>query len=146
MDFGFHGPKFTWTNKNLIWHRNIEEILDIGLNNTEWKLLFPRLEIHHLSRTKFDHCSILLDSEPPTCKLIKPFKFKQIWLTDPSSSTLVRNSWNSSAFIPSSSSFLSRFQNRLKILTITNIIDWNKNHFGNLFQKKNRVLARLKGI
>ena len=68
-----------------------------------------------------------------------------MWLTNPSFSTLVDNSWNSSAFIPSSSFSLSRFQHCLKLLT-TNIINWNKNHFSILFQKKNRVLARLKGI
>ena len=25
MDLGFYGPKFNWTNKNLICHRNIKE-------------------------------------------------------------------------------------------------------------------------
>ena len=34
MDLGFHGPKFTWTNKNLIWHHNIKERLNRGLDNT----------------------------------------------------------------------------------------------------------------
>jgi len=145
MDLGFHGPKFTWTNKNLIWHCSIKERLDRGLRNTKWKLLFPRSEIHHLPRTKSDHCPILLDFEPPTRKSTKPFKFEQMWLTNPSFSKLVENSWNSSAFIPSSSFSLSRFQHCLKLLT-TNIINWNKNHFSNLFQKKNRALARLKGI
>ena len=30
MDLGFHGPKFTWTNKNLIWYHNIIIILRNG--------------------------------------------------------------------------------------------------------------------
>ena len=68
-----------------------------------------------------------------------------MWLTDPSFTTLVENSWNSSAFIPSSSSPISRLQHRLKFLT-TNVIDWNKNHFVNLFRKRNLLLARLRGI
>ena len=35
MYLGFHGPKFTWTNKNSIWHRNIKERLDRGVGNIE---------------------------------------------------------------------------------------------------------------
>ena len=136
MDLGFHGPKFTWTNKNPIWHRNIRERLDRGLGN---------IKTHHLPRTKSDHCPILLESKPPTYKSTKPFKFEQMWLTNPSFSTLVKNNWNSSEFIPSSSSPISRLQHCLKFLT-TNIIDWNKNHFGNLFRKKNCLLTRLRGI
>ena len=145
MNLGFHGPKFTWTYKNPIWHQNIKERLDRGLGNTEWNILFPRSEIHHLPRTKSDHCPILLESEPPTYKLKKPYKFEKMWLTDPSFLTLVENSWNSSAFIPSPYSPISRLQHHLKFLT-TNIIDWNKHHFSNLFWKKNRLLARLRGI
>lgn len=65
---------------------------------------------------------------------------------DPSFSTLFKNYWHTSESLPSSSSLLlSRFQHRLKYLT-SNIIDWNKNHFGNLFWKKHRLLARLRGI
>lgn len=77
----------------------------------------------------------MLDTDPPICKLNKPFKFEQMWFTNPSFSTLMENSWNYSTSLPSSSS-LSRFQHRLKYST-SNIIDWNRNHFGNLFRKKN---------
>ena len=65
MNLGFHGPKFTWNNKNPIWHQNINERLDRGLGNTERNILFPRLEIHHLPRTKSDHCTILLNLNLP---------------------------------------------------------------------------------
>ena len=92
MDLGFHGPRFTWTNKNSICHRNIKESLDRGLGNSEWKIHFPRMEIHHLPCTKSDHCPILMDTDPPKSKSHKPFKFEQIWLTDPSFSNLVKKS------------------------------------------------------
>ena len=106
--------------------------------------MFIRSEVHHLPYTKSDHFPILLDTDPPIHKLSKPFKFEQMWLSDPSFSTLVENSWHSLASLSSSFS-LSRFQHRLKYLT-SNIIDWNKNHFCNLFQKKHHLLAKLRGI
>ena len=68
-----------------------------------------------------------------------------MWLIDPTFSSLIQNSWRASALIPSSSSSLSRFLRRLEALT-ENIRLWNKNHFGNLFQRKTRLLARLRGI
>lgn len=68
-----------------------------------------------------------------------------MWLTDPSFPNLVETSWKSSETIPSSSSSLSKFQQRLDFLT-SRIIDWNKNHFGNLFQWKNQLLASFHGI
>ena len=122
MDLGFHGPKFIWTNKNPIWHRNIKECLDRGLGNAKWKLTFPRSKIHHLPHTKSDHCPMLLDIDPLIHKLPKPFKFEQMWLTNPSFSTLVENSLHTSESLPSSSSPQSRFQHHLKYLT-SNIID-----------------------
>ena len=68
-----------------------------------------------------------------------------MWLIDPTFSSLIQNSWRASALIPSSSSSLSRFPRRLEAL-IVNICLWNKNHFGNLFQRKTWLLARLRGI
>ncbi|KAK7846595.1 hypothetical protein CFP56_007672 [Quercus suber] len=109
MDLGFHEPRFTWTNKNSISYCYIKEHLDRSLGNAEWKIHFPRSEIHHLSHTKSNHCPILLDTDPSNCRFPKPFKFKQIWLTDPSFSHLVKQSWTSSEALPFSSSSLSRF-------------------------------------
>ena len=120
-------------NKNPIWHCNIKEWLDRGLGNEEWKLRFPKTKVHHLSKNKSNHYPILLSTDSLECKSQKPFRFEQMWLTDPSFPNLVETSWKSSETIPSSSSSLSKFQQCLDFLT-SRIIDWNKNHFGNLFQ------------
>ena len=66
-------------------------------------------------------------------------------LTDPTFLSLIQDSWKASELIPSASSSLSRFLRRLEALTV-NIRLWNKTHFGNLFQRKTRLLARLRGI
>ncbi|KAG5585680.1 hypothetical protein H5410_046114, partial [Solanum commersonii] len=54
--------KYTWTNKR---YRNrnslILERLDRCVNNYLWVKLFPNSLVTHLPRTKFDHCSMLLE-------------------------------------------------------------------------------------
>ena len=145
MDLGFHSPCFTWTNKSLCWQTTIKEHLDSGLGNSEWATIFPSAELYHLPRVKSDHCPILLSTDPREQKPPKPFMFEQMWLTDPSFPTLIDESWKASEQIPSASSSLSRFPRRLDTLT-EHIKAWNKNHFGNLFQRKTCLLARLRGI
>ena len=108
-------------------------------------MLFPTVEIHDLPRVKSDHCPILLNTDHFEWKPSKPFRFEQTWLTDPTFLSLIQDSWKASELIPSASSSLSRFLRRLEALTMS-IRLWNKTHFGNLFQRKTRLLARLRGI
>ena len=76
IDLGFQGPRFTWTTKSPTWNGPIQERLDRGLGNAEWKMLFPAAEIHHLPRVKSDHCPIMLLTDPLEQKSPKPFWFK----------------------------------------------------------------------
>ena len=64
---------------------------------------------------------------------------------NPSFSTLVENSWHASEYIPSTSSSLSGFPHYRDFLT-QKISVWNKTQFGNIFQQKNHLLARLWGL
>ena len=143
IDLGFHGPCFTWTNKSPIWQSTIKEWLDRGLGNVEWTLLYPSAEIHHLPKVKSDHYLILLNTAPSEPKPPKPFRFEQMWLTNPTFPSLVEDSWQASDLLPSASSSLSRFPWRLNALT-ENICSWNRIHFGNVFQRKTRLIARLR--
>ena len=68
-----------------------------------------------------------------------------MWLTDPTFPSLVEGSWKASAMLPSAFSSLFRFPRRLDFLT-NSIRTSNKNQFGNLFQHKNRILARIRGL
>ena len=145
MDLGFHDPHFTWTNKSPCWQTTIKERLDRRLGNAEWTMLFPSAKVHHLSRVKSDHCPILLTTDLCERKPPKLFRFEQMWLTNPTFPSLIDDSWKASEYIPSALSSLSRFPRRLDALT-ENIQSWNKNHFGNIFQRKTHLLARLRGI
>ena len=68
-----------------------------------------------------------------------------MWLTDPTFPSPVEDNWHASELIPSASSSFSRFPRRLDALT-ENICSWNKTHFGNVFHRKNRLVAKLRGI
>lgn len=68
-----------------------------------------------------------------------------MWLTNPFFSALVAQSWHALEKLPLASSSLSSFPRRLAFLT-EQIGVWNKTQFGNLFQRKNRLHARLRGL
>ena len=68
-----------------------------------------------------------------------------MWLTDPTFPSLIEDSWQASELIPSVSSSLSRFPRHLELLT-DNIRSSNKTHFGNVFHRKNHLVARRRGI
>ena len=67
--------------------------------------------------------------------LTRPFKFQSFWLSDPSFPNVVNQAWQHPRKLIEAIEVFSR-QASL----------WNKNHFGNIFHKKKRVLARLDGV
>ena len=64
VDLGFHGPKFTWVNKREVG-RFIQERLDRGFTNIDWRDLYPEAAVHHLACTYSDHCPVLLNLDTP---------------------------------------------------------------------------------
>lgn len=135
MDLGFSGPRFTWSNRR--GFRNlIQERLDRFLANPGWCTLYPNAKVSHLTRVHSDHCPILLDFEPgASIRLNRPFKFQSFWLNDLSFPNIVRDAWGQS--------------NRLDPVVEKFTKDataWNRDHFGNIFAKKRRVMARLDGV
>ena len=50
VDLGYHGPKFTWVNKREVGHF-IQERLDRGFANIDWRDLYLKATVHHLART-----------------------------------------------------------------------------------------------
>nr|XP_023880427.1 uncharacterized protein LOC111992798 [Quercus suber] len=65
----------------------------------------------------------------------RPFRFQPMWLSHPSFPGVVREAWTNP---PSIQFAISSFTEKAT--------SWNRSHFGNLFQRKRRVIARLKGI
>ena len=136
IDLGFFGPKFTWSNCHDV-SSLIMERLDRALANPDWRILFPEATVSHLTRTHSDHCPILLTLCPIIPHVLpRPFRFENIWLSHSDFPKIVDQAWA----VPSNN-LSSTFATFTSLVT-----DWNKREFGNIFHRKNRILARLNGI
>uniref|UniRef100_A0A2N9GZ20 DUF4283 domain-containing protein n=1 Tax=Fagus sylvatica TaxID=28930 RepID=A0A2N9GZ20_FAGSY len=136
LDLGFSGPKYTWSNGQDI-STLIMQRLDRAWVNSEWRILFPEAYVTHLTRTHSDHCPILLSLWPSSHNsLPRPFRFENIWLSHPEFPTVVDKAW--AAPCPNLSSTFDLFTSL--------VTTWNKNTFGNIFQRKKRILARINGM
>ena len=135
VDMGFNGPRYTWTNKRDISDLILERI-DRFFMNPDWCVLYPDAKVTHLTRCHSDHCPVLMEALPVSTQAAnKPFRFQEFWLSDLSFPNIVSKAWcNSRSLVESIDSF-----SREATL-------WNRNHFGNIHQKKRRVLARIYGV
>ena len=135
VDLGFSGPRYTWSNRKDL-NNLIQERIDRFFMNPSWCLLYPEARVSHLTRCHSDHCPVLLETVPrQTNFLNRPFRFQSFWLSDPSFPQVVTKAWNQDDNLSTS---IDRFTNDAMI--------WNKNQFGNIFEKKRRLIARLNGI
>ena len=104
--------------------------------NPEWCIIFPEARVTHLIRCHYDHCPILLESNPSnSIRLPRPFRFQICWITDLELPRVVSQAWDWSNHQREA---ISNFEK--------DAVSWNKNHFGNVFGKKRRLMARLPGI
>lgn len=90
----------------------------------------------HLTHCLSDHCMVLLESNPSSgVHLPKPFMFHSFWLSDLSFPCIVSEAWGQALPLQTA---IDRFAKKAT--------DWNRYHFGNIFGKKKRIMARLNGI
>lgn len=102
----------------------------------DWGNLYPEASIQHLARIHSNHCPILLNLDClPTYRLTKPFKFQPMWMSHPLFSKLVKDFWEEDSHLNGNVDYLTK-----------EVMAWNKDVFGNIFQRKNRVKARLRVI
>lgn len=120
IDLGLPGFQYTWSNKQG-GPANIQERLDKGIANEEWKLYFLEAKITHLTALTSDHKPLLLQTNPHMDDLPKPFKFKSMWIGHPDTALIIEEAWNRHQ------PFLSRLKNTKMALK-----NWNKKVFGNV--------------
>ncbi|CAI0395768.1 unnamed protein product [Linum tenue] len=136
IDLGFTGPKFTWTRGDQASTYKASRI-DRSLCNDGWNILFPDSTVTYLPRIHSDHHPLLttVTNQGVNQNPSRPFRFEAAWLTSDSFSDFLTGNWNPQIPLPEALESLSE---RLKL--------WNRNSFGNIFQKKRRLLKRIQGI
>ena len=135
IDLGFFGPRFTWSNLRPHTQLVQERIYRVFVN-TEWNNIYLEASVTHLERAHSDHCTIVLRlNHEASVQFTRPFRFQPMWLSDPSFPSVVRATWSASNSLDAT---VTKFAAKAK--------EWNKNHFGNIFHRKRRLGARLKGI
>lgn len=136
IGLGPSGARFTWSNRCPVTSL-IQERLDRVFANSEWNELYPDAYVQHLERVHSDHCPVLLSLHRlPFAFFPRPFRFQQMWLLHFSFFHLVCDVWIDA---PNLQLAIDQFSSKAKV--------WNKDHFGNIFLKKKKILrAKLKGI
>ena len=135
INLGFFGPPFTWTNRQPLPHL-VQERIDRVFVNADWNILYLEACVKHMERSHSDPSPVLLSlRHDHGTHHPQPFRSQPIWLSYPSFPGLVSDAWLG----PSSLS------NAITTLT-TKARIWNRDHFGNIFNRKRRIYARLKGV
>ncbi|XP_019158517.1 PREDICTED: uncharacterized protein LOC109155288 [Ipomoea nil] len=135
IDLGFTGPKFTWM-------RGVESTtfrgarLDRALSNLDWRCRFPNADVKHLLRVGSDHSPLLINTNLSRQIInVAKFRFNMAWPLHPSFQTCVRATWNEDHDLTKNISVMAE-----------SLTTWNRETFGNVFQRKKHLLARLQGV
>ena len=127
----FKGPRFTWSRGFLL------KRLDRALCNNEWLLKFTDNSVLYLPKVASDHRLFLVRFG----RIVRghhgnrPFRFLASWLTNDQFNNFVKQTWDPQA---SYSDAASNFVKEVKV--------WNREVFGNIFQRKRVLMARINGI
>lgn len=119
VDLGYNGYSFTWNNKRP-GRANIQERLDRGFANGQWRIIFPSTSISHLSAFNSNHKPLLIDTFPPNPSKPKPFRFKAMWIKDPSAGIIIQNAWSKG----DGAQKLSQCMSKIKTTKLA-LKDWN---------------------
>lgn len=99
---------------------------------------FPEAKVVHLPKFRSDHCPVLVKLQPTisNTRINPPFRFQAMWMHHAEYADFVKQSWKNSG---------TSLLNTTSIIA-TELNDWNKNVFGNIFKQKRRLLAGLGGV
>ncbi|XP_031095268.1 uncharacterized protein LOC115999567 [Ipomoea triloba] len=135
VDLGYTGAKFTWMRGiNSSTFKGAR--LDRALCNTQWRINYPEAIVNHLPMANSDHSPLVITTTPRS-KAGGParFRFNMAWSMHKDFLNCIRNAW-----IPDRELEVNK-TSVAKALTA-----WNTNTFGNVFQRKKQLLARIRGI
>lgn len=111
------------SNGKYTWFRgHSKRKLDRLFIRPEWITTYPSLKVSLLKRTISDHCPLLVQSRDKNWGP-RPFRFLNCWLSHPSCSKVIKDSWSTSLNLP--------IAEKLKVVR-GNMRTWNKAEFGKI--------------
>ncbi|CAA0810395.1 Unknown protein, partial [Striga hermonthica] len=124
------GVLYTWERGGL------KQKLDRFVANSAWILTFHKPFVQHLPRINSDHFPLLVrvPSDPRPVRTRKNFNFLASWLLHDGFAEVVRGAWSGKPYTEASRCFQERATH------------WNYHVFGNIFQRKKRLLRRIGGV
>jgi hypothetical protein len=138
IDLGSNGPKFTWRGAERRDYVRVCERLDRCFGNSQWRLKFQGASVMVLPRVRSDHYPVLvvLQEQDRTLQgMNRPFCFEAAWFGHDNFTSFIQENWKHGADLP----------HALEVMT-AQLKRWNKDVFGNIFMRKERVLAGLGGV
>ncbi|XP_061368719.1 uncharacterized protein LOC133311659 [Gastrolobium bilobum] len=136
LDLGGGGNRFTWRGPKFLHLDRVFKRLDRAVENENWRASFQDADVLTLPRLFSDHCPVLVRLEKEEVGWReRPFRFLASWQADPRFSNLIKANWNQAT------NLYDGFHSFTPVLK-----DWNKNVFGFIQHKKNKIIARLDGI
>ena len=136
IDLEYSGPKFTWARGLSIATRK-EARLERALCNMAWRVRFQEGVVRHLVQASSDHSPLLISTKGPMydATTARPFRFLVAWTSHSQFEGIVASEWASTrSIVP-----------KMQQLAST-LCKWNKEVFGNLFQRKRHLWSRIEGI
>ena len=136
VDMGFRGNTFTWRRgketSNLVAKR-----LDRILCNAQARVRWQEAVVSHLPFLASDHAPIYVQLEPEKRgdPRRRPFRFEAAWLKHEGFRELLLASWNGEMRTPEA-----------LVLLKAKLKKWNKEIFGHVIQRKEKLLGELKDI
>ncbi|XP_019152396.1 PREDICTED: uncharacterized protein LOC109149189 [Ipomoea nil] len=135
IDLGFFGARYTWTRgKEKATFTGAR--LDRALCNLEWTTNHPETKVTHLTRVCSDHSPLLIELGSTTRTSGNlAFQFQAAWIRHPMFLKMIEGHWKSNMSIIEN---ITATQNNCK--------EWNKSVFGNIENRKRKLMARIDGI
>ncbi|XP_061352790.1 uncharacterized protein LOC133297639 [Gastrolobium bilobum] len=136
MDLGGGGNRFTWKGPKFLNLDRVYKRLDRAVGNEGWRAIFEEDDVLVLPRLFSDHNPILVRlGKEYSCWRERPFRYLAAWQYDDRFIPFLKASWKPDVGL---------VDNLVSLVPM--LKDWNKNVFGFIQFRKNRIIARMEGI